>query len=232
MKHVLFRWMTLGGACFTAAAAAQVPEAPAPPPPPPPTAVRPDAPPPPGMPGMPARPGGLRPEPGMGGFRFSPIGSQANMTFMTLQANREDLNITDEQNRRITELWQKSREELRTRGLETRRIQEELQTLTEADTLNMPRIEAQVRAIEKIRSEDTLADIRLNDALKKVLTADQRAKLKTMPGLTMGGFGRPGARVGPGMPGVRGGPGAPGAPGAPVPPVPPVPPAPPVPPPG
>jgi hypothetical protein len=151
-------------------------------------------------------------------FFNAPIGAQANFTYMTLSSRREELKVTDTQWQQISSLWERSGQERQKRSIEMNSAREALQKLTSANTLDMARIEPAVRGLEKLRGDEMMADIRLNDAMKKVLTPEQREQMANLPPR----FGPPGAMrpmpnfrpAGPnGPPGPMGPPGGPGGPG-------------------
>lgn len=192
-----------GAAALAAPLYAQNTDTPPPPPPPPPT---PQIQRPPGMP-----PGMAPPRP-PSDFRFrAPVGMQARFTYMSINGHKDDLKLTEAQQKQVEDLWQKSQTEAMARNQKMMELRQTMDTLTEADTVDMAKVEPAVRAVQNAEADNIIADIRLNQALLNILTKTQRDQLKTLPP----SFGMPGMGMRPPMPRPMPMPGAPGAPGAP-----------------
>jgi len=56
----------------------------------------------------------------------------------------------------------------------------DLMTLRRADPVDMAKVEAKIRDVEKMRADGTIARFRADEQGKAQLTADQRAKLKSL----------------------------------------------------
>lgn len=186
------------------------PPPPAPPPPPPGRELQP---PPPGRQrDMPAPPDMRRARPSM---FWAPVGNQAQFTYITVSTNREALKVTPQQVAQMDTLREKASADREQRRVAMDQARNDLQELATADTVDLPQVESRVRALEKLRADDTIADVRLNDALRRVLTAEQRTQLKGLApryqNMMPGAPGLP-----PGFPGAR----PPAPPMAPPPPAP------------
>jgi Spy/CpxP family protein refolding chaperone len=56
----------------------------------------------------------------------------------------------------------------------------DLMSLMRAEPVDMTKVEAKIRDIEKLKADGAIARIRTNEAAKAQLTPDQREKLKTL----------------------------------------------------
>jgi hypothetical protein len=155
------------------------------------------------------------------GYYEAPVGRTADFLYATITSHKADLNITDEQMKAIDALHEPSTAQRQTRFMTRENARRELQELANADPVDMKAIEAKAAIISQTTTEEMVADIRLREAIRKTLTADQKAKLKDMrpefPGIP--NMARP-----PMMDPIR--PALPGAPPTQAPPPPPAPPAP------
>ena len=162
------------------------------------------------------------PPPPPSNFRFeAPLGFQGNYMQFLISSNKEELQLTDDQMKKIESLQQDS---FKTRGerMEAqRKIQQELRDLTAADRPDMVKVEAKVQELHRLRAQEMMGDIKLAQSYKQILTPAQREKVKTLnpqPGRSpmAGGLGAPMAGPPPVMQPVPMPP-APGSPGEPAP---------------
>jgi Spy/CpxP family protein refolding chaperone len=208
MKRLTTGLLILGAAGMPGALLAQTAsDAPAPPPPP---AVQM----PPGM-----APNGATPAPPAAFHFTAPVGLQSRFTYLGATSHKDDLKLTDDQVKQIGDLYQKGQTDAMARSRKMMGLRDAMNAAAQADPLDMAKVESAVRAVQNAQGDDIIADVRLNDAMLKVLNADQRAKLKDMPpsfgfggGFAVGGSGAPGMRPPmppmhpmPGMPGMNGG---------------------------
>ena len=174
--------------------------------------------------GMPPTPG----MPGMGGGRMGGMGGgmMGGMCPMMgpghmaldqcLIMHIQSLGLTDDQMSRLRAAmtdYQKEKINL-TSQIQVKEI--DLHTMLMADSVDMKKVEAQVRDITRLQGDLQLAGIRAFQAGKKVLTPEQVRTLHQMMGMCMGAC----PMMGGGMPmPMMGGMSAPGgmAPGAPMP---------------
>ncbi|HOC31188.1 MAG TPA: Spy/CpxP family protein refolding chaperone [Armatimonadota bacterium] len=121
------------------------------------------------------------PPPPPSNFRFeAPLGFQGNYMQFLITSNKEELQLTDEQMKKIESLQQDS---FKTRGerMEAqRKIQQELRDLTGADHPDMIKVEAKVQELHRLRAQEMMSDIKLAQSYKQLLTPAQREKIKTL----------------------------------------------------
>jgi len=123
---------------------------------------------------------------------------------------KDELGLTPEQVRALRELRADFQRGAITRTSEIELAAVDLRGLMEQDTLDLIKVEAQVRKIALLRADQRVAGIKLVQASKAVLTPEQQEKFKQLvhaPRMGRWGMGRMGHR-GEGMmePGMRPGP--------------------------
>jgi len=101
--------------------------------------------------------------------------------------NRDKLGLSTEQVRNLEQLRNDFERESIRRDADLRVAEMDLANLTEAPAVDMGKVEAKVREIERLRADQRLARIRTIEKGKQQLTAEQRKKLQellTEPQLT------------------------------------------------
>jgi Spy/CpxP family protein refolding chaperone len=127
-------------------------------------------------PGMqaPGRPGGWQRGFGHGHWHHRP-------SFVgTVLMNREQLGLTTQQVDSFRKLGMDSRRAAIRRHADLQIAQLDLMGLRFSDPVDMGKIEAKVREIEKLKGDGSIARIRTAEAAKAQLTAEQREKLKSL----------------------------------------------------
>lgn len=94
--------------------------------------------------------------------------------------NREKLGLSDDQVRRMEQLRSNYEKESIRRDADIRVAEMDLDALLDAPKVDMAKVEAKVREIEKLRGDLRLARIRAIEKGKRLLTPDQRKKLREM----------------------------------------------------
>jgi hypothetical protein len=139
---------------------------------------------------------------------MAPVGMQARYVYMVITTNKDDLKLTADQLKQIEAAKQADDRVTQDRGTLKMTAREDLQKLGDAENPDIAKLDAKIRELKKMEGDDMLADYKLAAEYKKILTADQREKIKTL-----------GPRFDQMMPmPIR--PGVPGAPGAAVRPMP------------
>ena len=125
-------------------------------------------------PGMqaPGRPGGW--QRGFGHFQGHRRPSFIRMVLM----NRQELGLTTQQVDSLRNLGMDSWRAAIRRRADLQLAKLDLMSLRFSDPVDMGKIEAKVREIEKLRGDGSIARIRTAEAAKAQLTAEQREKLK------------------------------------------------------
>lgn len=103
--------------------------------------------------------------------------------------NRDRLGLSADQARKLEQLRNDFERESIRRDADLRVAEIDLANLTEASTVDMGKVDAKVREIERLRADQRLARIRTIEKGKEQLTADQRKKLQEL--LTELSFPRP-----------------------------------------
>ena len=127
----------------------------------------------PGMQG-PGRPGGWQ-----RGFGHSQGHRRPSFVGMLLR-QRQELGLTTQQVDSLRTLGLDSRRAAIRRGADRQIAQLDLMSLRWSDPLDMGKVEAKVREIEKLKGDGLIAAFRTADAAKAQLTAEQREKLKSL----------------------------------------------------
>lgn len=94
--------------------------------------------------------------------------------------NRDKLGLSTEQVRNLEQLRKDYERESIRRDADLRVAEMDLTSLTEASAVDMGKVEAKVREIERLRAEQRLARIRSIEKGKQQLTAEQRKKLQEL----------------------------------------------------
>jgi hypothetical protein len=103
--------------------------------------------------------------------------------------NREKLGLSDEQVRRMEQLRTEFEKESIRKDADRRVAEMDLDALLNAPNVDMAKVEAKVREIEKQRADLRLARIRAIEKAKEQLSAEQRKKLQEVlnePGFSIG----------------------------------------------
>jgi Heavy-metal resistance len=94
--------------------------------------------------------------------------------------NREKLGLSDDQVRRMEQLRTNYEKESIRRDADIRVAEMDLDALVDAPSVDMVKVEAKVREIEKLHGDLRLARIRAIEKGKELLTPDQRKKLREL----------------------------------------------------
>jgi Spy/CpxP family protein refolding chaperone len=92
--------------------------------------------------------------------------------------HRQELSLTPQQVETFKKLGMDSRRAAIRAGADRRVAQLDLMSLRQSDPVDMGRVEAKVREIERLRADSRLAAIRTDEQAKAQLTPEQREKLK------------------------------------------------------
>jgi Spy/CpxP family protein refolding chaperone len=106
--------------------------------------------------------------------------------------NREKLGLSDDQVRRMEQLRTDFEKESIRKEADLRVAEMDLEALLDAPAVEMGKVEAKVKEIEKTRADLRIARIRAIEKAKELLTPDQRKKLQEI--LTEPGSSRVGPR--------------------------------------
>ena len=110
---------------------------------------------------------------------FLPASPQEERPLITIiLQNREKLGLSNDQVRKLEQLRTDFQKESIRRDADVRVAEMDLKGLLEAQTVDMAKVEAKVREIERLRADGRLARIRTIEKGKEQLTADQRKKLQ------------------------------------------------------
>jgi Spy/CpxP family protein refolding chaperone len=93
---------------------------------------------------------------------------------------RNELRLSREQVQTLERLRADFQREATRRDAEIRSAETDLTTLVEADPVDLERVEAKLRAIERLRADLRLARIRTIEEGKAALTQEQRAKFRSL----------------------------------------------------
>jgi periplasmic protein CpxP/Spy len=96
--------------------------------------------------------------------------------------NREKLGLSSDQVKRLEQLKTDFQKESIRRDADVRVAEMDLKSLLEAQPVDMAKVEAKVREVERGRADIRLARIRAIEKAKELLTADQRKKLQEIMG--------------------------------------------------
>jgi DNA gyrase/topoisomerase IV subunit A len=121
-------------------------------------------------------------------FGYRSTGDERPLISLMLR-NREKLGLSDEQVRRMEQLRTEFEKESIRKDADRRVAEMDLDALLNAPNVDMAKVEAKVREIEKQRADLRLARIRAIEKAKEQLTADQRKKLQEVlkePGFSVG----------------------------------------------
>ena len=97
-----------------------------------------------------------------------------------LLMNREKLGLSTQQVDSLRKLGMDSKRASIRRKADVQLAQLDLMSLRFSDPVDMGKIEAKVREIEKLKGDGSIARIRTAEAAKAQLTAEQKEKLKTL----------------------------------------------------
>ena len=122
-------------------------------------------------------------------FRPAPRDERPLITLML--RHKDDLGLSTDQVQSLERLRAEFQREAIRRDADRRIAEMELRTLLEQDSADLGQAEAKVREIERLRSDLRLARIRAIEQGKAQLTAEQRAKLRTLPAEPEHGWPRP-----------------------------------------
>jgi hypothetical protein len=98
----------------------------------------------------------------------------------TMLRNREKLGLSADQAKNLEQLRDNFQKESIRKEADLRVAEMDLNSLLEAQPVDMSKIEAKVREIERLRADIRLARIRAIEKGKEQLTADQRKKLQDL----------------------------------------------------
>ena len=121
-------------------------------------------------------------------FGYRSTGEERPLISLMLR-NREKLGLSDEQVRRMEQLRTEFEKESIRKDADRRVAEMDLDALVNAPSVDMAKVEAKVREIEKQRADLRVARIRAIEKAKEQLTADQRKKLQEVlkePGFSIG----------------------------------------------
>jgi Heavy-metal resistance len=96
--------------------------------------------------------------------------------------NREKLGLSSDQVKKLEQLKTEFQKESIRRDADARVAEMDLKSLLEAQPVDMAKVEAKIREIERSRADIRLARIRAIEKAKELLTADQRKKLQEIMG--------------------------------------------------
>jgi len=102
-----------------------------------------------------------------------------------LLRNQQQLGLTAQQVDSLRKLGMDSRRAEIRRSADRQVAQLDLMSLRFSDPMDMGKVEAKVREIEKLKGDDTIARIRTADAAKGQLTPEQKEKLKGLSAARM-----------------------------------------------
>jgi Spy/CpxP family protein refolding chaperone len=148
-------------------------------------------------PGMPGEhgPGGWR-----GQMKHGHMRHGRSVIFMALR-HQQDLGLSAQQVSSLQQLGLDARRAAIRRRADVQLARLDLFDLLRAEPVDMSKVEAKVRELERVKADGAIARIRTNEAAKAQLTAEQREKLKTLraarwprrSGAAGGGDGAPSA---------------------------------------
>jgi Spy/CpxP family protein refolding chaperone len=100
----------------------------------------------------------------------------------TMLRNRERLGLSSEQAKRLEQLRDDFQKESIRKEADLRVAEMDLNSLLEAQPVDLSKVDAKVREIERLRADLRLARIRAVEKGKEQLTPDQRKKLQDLLG--------------------------------------------------
>jgi Spy/CpxP family protein refolding chaperone len=125
----------------------------------------------------------LRNTPGLGTQGSSPAPAAAERPLVTfILEHREQLALTPEQATRLETLRQEFTRESIRRDADLRIAEMDLAALLDQPPLDLGKIEAKVRELEKLRADLRIARIRALEQGRAILTPEQRTKLQALLG--------------------------------------------------
>ena len=114
-------------------------------------------------------------------FSFTIGGSHEERPLISLMLrNRDKLGLSDAQVRNLEQLRNDFQKESIRKDADVRVAEMDLSALLEAQNVDMAKVEAKVREIERLRADLRIARIRAIEKGKEQLTADQRKKLQEL----------------------------------------------------
>jgi len=114
---------------------------------------------------------------------FLPAAPQEERPVISLMLqNREKLGLSSDQVKRLEQSKTDFQKESIRRDADVRVAEMDLKSLLEAQPVDMAKVEAKVREVERGRADIRLARIRAIEKAKELLTADQRKKLQEIMG--------------------------------------------------
>jgi len=126
---------------------------------------------------------GMQGERGQGGeqrrFGHGHMRRGRSVVFMALR-NQKELGLSGQQVSSLQQLGMDARRESIKRRADAQLAQLDLFGLLRAEPVDMGKVEAKVREVERFKADGMIARIRTNEAAKAQLTAEQREKLKTL----------------------------------------------------
>lgn len=111
-------------------------------------------------------------------FGLAPGPERPLVSFML--RHREDLDLSDEQVRRLEGLRRDFEREAIRRGADLRVAEMDVAALLDADPVDLRQVEAKVREIERLRADLRMARIRTIEQGKAQLTPEQRIRLRSL----------------------------------------------------
>jgi Spy/CpxP family protein refolding chaperone len=93
---------------------------------------------------------------------------------------RAELGITDQQSAAVEQIWQKSVPDLREARAKLDKLEEALTALTNGNNTDEAAVIAQIDRVESMRAEASKRRAVMIYRMNKILTPDQRAKVKAM----------------------------------------------------
>ena len=131
---------------------------------------------------------------GHGPFRHGHMGPGRSVVFMALRHQKE-LGLSAQQVSSLQQLGMEARRAVIKRRADVQLAQLDLVSLLRVEPVDMEKMEAKVREMERLKADGLIDRIRTNDAAKAQLTPEQREQLKT---LRAGWWQRRGGREGAG----------------------------------
>ena len=122
-------------------------------------------------------------------FSAGPRGGRPLLSLML--RHRGELGLTPEQVQHLERLRTEFQQEAIRRDADLRIAEMDLTTLLEREPVDLGQVEVKVREIERLRTDLRLARIRAIEQGKAQLTAEQRAKLRTLLAEPEHGWPRP-----------------------------------------
>ena len=112
---------------------------------------------------------------------FLPTASREDRALISMMLrNREKLGLSTDQVKKLEQLRSEFQKDSIRRDADLRVAEMDLTSLLDAQPVDMPKVEAKIREIEKLRADARIARIRAMERGKEQLTADQRKKLQDL----------------------------------------------------